>query len=166
MNASAENVARWKQMVLVSAKMMEHALRSQLRCDPIVQIGQVRFDFRTEGTILRESNIYLERIVTIEAPALIKQHFIEKCECGDSCEMKNGEEGLCDLMGRCHPEDRPPNCDEWDECECGKRCKMETGSVGICQNNGSCTQTSMRPNCTDWPGNIQTLLHEHFSRIL
>ena len=80
--------------------------------------------------------------------------------------MKIGEEGLCDLMGRCHPEDRPPNCDEWDECECGKRCKMETGGVGICQNDGFCNQTSMRPNCTDWPGNIQTTVHEHFSRII
>ena len=66
MNASAENVARCKQMVLVSAKMMEHALQSQPRCDPIVQIGQVRLEFYTEVTILRQSNIYLERIVQIK----------------------------------------------------------------------------------------------------
>ena len=66
MNASAENVARWNQMVLVSAKMMEHALRSQLRCDPIVQIGQVTFEFHTEFTILRQSNMYLEGIVQIK----------------------------------------------------------------------------------------------------
>ena len=63
MNVSAENAARWNRMVLVFAKMMDHALQSQLRCDPIVQIGQVRFDFRTEGTVLRESNTNLERIV-------------------------------------------------------------------------------------------------------
>ena len=80
--------------------------------------------------------------------------------------MKNGEEGICDMMGRCHPESKEPNCDEWDECECGKRCKMETGGVGICQNDGSCTQTSMRPNCTDWPGNVQIAIHDHFSRII
>ena len=72
MNASAENAARWNQMVSVSAKMMEHAPQSQLRCDPIVQIGQVRFDFRTEATILRQSNIYLEIIVQIKFPELTK----------------------------------------------------------------------------------------------
>ena len=66
MNASAENAARWKQMVLVSAKMMEHALQSQPRCVLIVQIGQVTFAFHTEVTILRQFNIYLERIVQIE----------------------------------------------------------------------------------------------------
>ena len=85
--------------------------------------------------------------------------FKDKCECGDSCEMKNGEEGLCDMMGRCHPDTKPPNCDEWDECECGKRCKMEADGVGICQNDGTCAPitTSMRPNCTDWPGKIGIL---------
>ena len=66
MNASAENAARWKQMVLVSAKMMEHALQSQPRCVPIVQIGQVTFEFHTEVTFLRQFDIYLERIVHIE----------------------------------------------------------------------------------------------------
>ena len=66
MNASAENVARWKEMVLVSAKMMEHALQSQPRCVPIVQIGQVTFEFHTEVTFLRQFDIYLERIVHIE----------------------------------------------------------------------------------------------------
>ena len=82
--------------------------------------------------------------------------FKDKCECGDSCEMKNGEEGLCGMMGRCYPESKPPNCEEWDECECGKRCKMEADGVGICQNDGTCAPitTSMRPNCTDWPGKI------------
>ena len=82
--------------------------------------------------------------------------FKDKCECGDSCEMKNGEGGLCDMMGRCHPDTKPPHCKEWDECECGKRCKMEAGGVGICQNDGACAMivASMRPNCTDWPGNI------------
>ena len=68
MNASAENAARWKEMVLVSAKMMEHALQLQPRCDRIVQIGQVTFEFHTEVTILRQSNIYLERIIQIKFP--------------------------------------------------------------------------------------------------
>ena len=68
MNASAENAARWKQMVLVSAKMMEHALQSQPRCDPIVQIGQVTFEFHTEVTILRQSKIYFEIIVQMKFP--------------------------------------------------------------------------------------------------
>ena len=82
--------------------------------------------------------------------------FKDKCECGDSCEMKNGEEGLCDMMGRCKPDTKPPSCEEWDECECGKRCKMESDGVGICQNDGTCAPitASMRPNCTDWPGKI------------
>ena len=66
MNVSAENAARWNRMVLVFAKMMDHALQSQLRCDPIVQIGQVTFEFHTEVTILRQFDIYLERIVHIE----------------------------------------------------------------------------------------------------
>ena len=66
MNASAENVARWKETVLVSATMMEPALQSQPRCVPIVQIGQVTFEFHTEVTILRQLNIYLERIVQIK----------------------------------------------------------------------------------------------------
>ena len=79
----------------------------------------------------------------------------EKCECGDSCEMKDGGKGLCGMMGKCHPETRPPHCDEWDECECGKHCKMENRTVGVCQNDGSCALNTMRPNCTDWPGSIK-----------
>ena len=81
--------------------------------------------------------------------------FTEKCECGDSCEMKDGGKGLCGMMGKCHPETRPPHCDEWDECECGKPCKMENRTAGVCQNDGSCALNTMRPNCTDWPGSIK-----------
>ena len=64
------------------------------------------------------------------------------------------------MMGRCHPESKPPSCDEWDECECGKRCKMEEGGIGICQNDGTCSPNKIRPNCTDWPGNNKTLIYE------
>ena len=85
---------------------------------------------------------------------------LEKCECGDTCEMKDGSEGLCGMMGRCHPESKPPSCDEWDECECGKRCKMDEGGIGICQNDGTCALNTIRPNCTDWPGNIRAMICE------
>ena len=85
---------------------------------------------------------------------------LEKCECGDTCEMKDGRGGLCDMMGRCHPASKPPSCDEWDECECGKRCKMDEGGIGICQNDGTCALNTIRPNCTDWPGNIRAMICE------
>ena len=35
---------------------------------------------------------------------------LEKCECGDSCEMKDGEEGICHKSGWCKPATMDPDC--------------------------------------------------------
>ena len=35
---------------------------------------------------------------------------LEKCECGDSCEMKDGEEGICHKSGWCKPATMDPEC--------------------------------------------------------
>ena len=35
---------------------------------------------------------------------------LEKCECGDSCEMKDGEEGICHKGGWCKPATMEPDC--------------------------------------------------------
>ena len=37
---------------------------------------------------------------------------LEKCECGDSCEMKDGEEGICHKSGWCKPTSMEPDCGE------------------------------------------------------
>ena len=109
MSVSVGSVAKWKLVALGYAKMMDFVIKPP--CDQTVQICQVIFKPYYMSTFQGYYDI-LNEITNNDIPwAQNINILLEKCECGDSCEMKDGEEGICHKGGWCKPATMEPDCE-------------------------------------------------------